>query len=155
MSQKAPLIIAYQPPPVTELNDTDFSSTVTDGYLKTADTGDVKLTTDLQVTGHPIEPPHPTIKKACIKPSTIVLSSSPSKPYDFCIKELNLFPCDQHVVSSPVQWLNDNIINAVQKLFNVTTGSSVKGFQSTQLDWKCLFYAVELGHGPIYSDTTC
>ena len=158
VSQKAPLITAstYQPPPVTELNDTDFSSTITDAYLKTED---VKLSTDLssftsnwssnrkgRLKRKPIEPSPPTIKKACTKPSTIILSSSPSKPYDFWIKELNLFPCDQHVVSSPVQWLNDNIINAVQKLLDVTTGSSMKGFQSTQLGWKCAFHAIEPGH---------
>ena len=149
----------YQPPPVIELNDTDFSSTITDAYLKTADTVDVKLTRDLssftsnqssnrkgRLKRKPIEPPPPTIKKACIKPSTIILSSSPSKPYDFWIKELNLFLCDQHVVSSPVQWLNDNIINAVQKLLDVTTGSSVKGFQSTQHGWKCAFHAIEPGY---------
>lgn len=62
--------------------------------------------------------------------SPIIVSSSPSKPTEFWIKELLLFPSDKQVLLSPVQWLNDNIINAAQKLCDATDS---KGFQDVLL----------------------
>lgn len=69
--------------------------------------------------------------------SPILVSSSPSKPTQYWIKELHLFPCDKHVLSSSVQWLNDNVINAAQQLLlDIDGNSKVGGFQHTQLKLK-------------------
>ena len=75
----------------------------------------------------------------------IIISSSPSKAStsEYWIKELHLYPSDEYILLSPVQWLNDSIINAAQMLLHKACDKS--GFQNTQLGKRLMFEPIQHG----------